>query len=266
MATGQPCSPWVTQDDLCAPCDDLDVDDRFLDMASGLLFQLDGYRYPGVCERTVRPCARPHGRRAMDDAVPAPSGWRWHPSWGSCACSGSCGCAGRRSVELGAFPIVDVAEVVVDGAVVDPALYRVDNRRWLTRLDNPDGTNPGWPTRQDLGQPDTAEGTWSVTFAWGREPPAAGVHAAAVLACELAMACDPALQGQCRLPKTVTSVTREGITMVLSPSDFIDANGKTGIWEVDMFLRADNPGRLRRNSTVWTPGMRRGISQSASGS
>jgi hypothetical protein len=69
------------------------------------------------------------------------------------------------------------------------------------------------------------------------------------------MACQPDLAGQCRLPKSVTSVTAEGVTMVMSPSDFLDKDGKTGLWEVDLFIRAVNPQRSQRQATVWTPGL-----------
>ncbi|MBK9181476.1 MAG: hypothetical protein IPM45_18345 [Acidimicrobiales bacterium] len=82
--------------------------------------------------------------------------------------------------------MVDVVEVVVDGATLDDSLYRLDDRRWLVRLEDPDGSRPGWPASQDLTLPASEPGTWEVTFTWGVRPPAAGVLAAVALAGELA--------------------------------------------------------------------------------
>lgn len=249
------CEPWASEADLCGPCQGEDYESDLttsaalmLQAATDLLFQWSGRRFPGICERKIRPCVaerEPGGLRR-------PSGW--NSGWGICRCMGGCSCPGRRELDLGAYPVREIVEVLVDGDVVDPSLYRLDDQRTLVRLRDPNGSSPGWPSRQNLSLDDTDEGTWSVTFRWGQEPPEAGVHAVAVLACELAMACDPERQEECRLPKNATSVTREGITMVLSPSDFLDRNGNTGLYEVDLFLQAFNPTRERRRPSVWWPG------------
>lgn len=249
-----PCSVWATTDDLCDPCSEesIVVSDANFVLASNLLWAWSGRQYSGICEQTIRPCARRNGRRGMDDAVPG----GWNRSWGTCRCDTSpCGCSGHSSIELGAYPIQDIVEVVIDGQALDTFEYRVDDWRYLVRLADADGARHGWPAWQDLARDDGEDGTWSVTFQWGREIPPEGVRAAAVLACELALQCNPALSTKCRLPKTVTTVSRENVTMVMSPSDFLDKNGKTGIWEIDLFLRAANPERHDRNAAVWTPGM-----------
>lgn len=252
------CEPWADETDLCGPCASPEYEGALatqaalmIDVASDLLFQWSGRRYPGVCERRIRPCVADRGERGLV----RPEGWG--RSWGVCGCSGAaCYCLGRHEIDLGVYPIREIVEVLVDGDPLDPARYRVDDRRSLVRLRDADGTWPTWPARQDLGSDDDAEGTWSVLVRWGEEPPVSGRHAAAVLACELAMACsqDPNVQDACRLPKNATSVTREGITMVLSPSDFLDRNGNTGLYEVDLFLQAVNPNRERRRPAVWWPG------------
>lgn len=251
------CEPWADEEDLCGPCMSPEYEGGLADQAAlmleaatDLLYQWSGRRYPGLCERTVRPCVAERTSAGLS----RPDGWG--RSWGVCRCLGSCSCPGRGEVELGAYPVREIVRVLVDGEELDPSLYRLDDQRTLVRLRDPDGSRPGWPARQDLSRDDTDEGTWSVTFVWGTEPPPAGVHAAAVLACELAMACsqDEAVQGACRLPKNATSVTREGITMVLSPSDFLDRNGNTGLYEIDLFLQAANPTRERRRPSVWWPG------------
>lgn len=250
------CSPWATADDLCSPCDDYDNlsvgAEEFLQAASDFLNEASGGQFPGECPVTVRPCARRYGGyRRMD---PAPPGWS--RGWGVCGCSTDrCSCGGLSSVELGYAPIISIDSVTVDGVELDEDRYRVDDFVRLVRLADADGSNPGWPRCQDLSLPSTEDGTWEVELTWGRMPPQLGVTAAAVLACELALSCNPETQDKCRLPKNATSVTREGLTIVMSPSDFLDKNGKTGLYEVDLFLRAVNPERARRSGTVWTPTM-----------
>lgn len=248
------CSSWIGVGDRCLPCTDEISDEEFerwMLPASNVAYNLSGRQFPGACEvDPIRPCARRIGRRGMDSTPPG-----WHPSWGTCGCGGPCGCAGNREIELGYYPIVEILEVKINGEVLDPSEYRVDNWRTLIRLRDADGRNPGWPTWQELDLDDDQPDTWSVTLTWGREPPPEGVRAAAVLACELAMACNPETAGECRLPKNVTSVTREGVTMVLSPSDFLDKDGKTGLWELDLFIRSVNPNRSQQNASVWAPGL-----------
>src|SRR5581483_9952686 len=101
--------------------------------------------------------------------------------WGTCGCRDQCGCTRLHQIELGAHPIVDVSRVTVDGVdLVPDEQYRVDDWHWLVRMNDPDGTNPGWPVCQDLNLPATEVGTWEVEFSWGRMPPRSGVNACAV--------------------------------------------------------------------------------------
>jgi hypothetical protein len=74
-----------------------------------------------------------------------------------------------------------------------------------------------------------------------------------VLACQLALACQPETQGKCQLPKRVTNVVRQGVSMamVLDPMAFLD-EGKTGIYEVDLFLASEREDR-KRGAAVLTP-------------
>ena len=251
LSTGATCTPWATEADLCSPCNDYSnvgtLAAEMLQAASDVLFELSGRQFPGACEMTIRPEALcSHAERH----VSLPMSRR--------SAGGGCGCANYR-FSLPDYPVVAISQVKVDGAVVDPALYRLDDNRTLVRLADADGSNPGWPTAQRLDLPTTAEDTWSITYSWGRPPPPMGVKAAAVLACELALACDPETVSQCRLPKTATSVTREGVSVVLSPSDFLDKDGKVGLYEVDLFLRAVNPERIRRRASVWHAGMGRSV-------
>lgn len=226
-------------------------------VASQILFFLSGRQYPGVCEDTVRPCARPRHPRWRDWA---PQGWvqTWrHSGWGWAdwipgVSDGGCGHI--STVGLGAYPIVEIVEVLVDSAVVAASAYRVVDDRWLMRVDG-----DGWPACQDLAaDPTTDPDTFSVEFTHGTPPPDMGELAAAVLACELVKSVNG--DDTCRLSRRARSITREQVTAVLLDPGSIVTDGRTGIYEVDLFLEAVNPGRSRRRAAVYTPEMiREGI-------
>jgi hypothetical protein len=125
------------------------------------------------------------------------------------------------------------------------------------RLPDADGVRKGWPCCQDLALPATEPGTFEVAFFYGQEPPKAGKHAAAVLACELALACDGS--DECRLPKRLQSITRQGVTaVVLDAFDFLNRR-RTGLIEVDSFLAAYNPHGLTRRASVINPDLMRPV-------
>ena len=101
---------------------------------------------------------------------------------------------------------------------------------------------------QYLGRASGEEGTLTITYVPGIIPDEAALWAAGVLACEFAKACTG---GKCRLPSGITSVVREGISMVLSAGMFPD--GMTGIREVDAYLVSVNPAAQRYQPLVWSP-------------
>ncbi len=272
------CAPWATIADVCEPCTDYSFDtlllDDMLQASSDILYQLSGSRWPGLCQDTVRPCAR---SLAVDYGRPirppypfgGPYGYwpaaglgNWNPSWGMCMCNRTerSGCSTIPEIQLGAAPVVDIVQVLIDGSVVDPTTYRIDDNRWLVRLASTASTdNPGWPCCQRMDLPTTEKETWAVTFQYGTAPPIGGVKAAAILGCQLALACNPATVGRCRLPQRVTQITRQGVTaIVLDPMAFLD-KGKTGLYEVDLWLESVNPGRLRRAAHVISPDIGRRV-------
>jgi hypothetical protein len=120
-------------------------------------------------------------------------------------------------------------------------------------LPTPDATPTemyGWPTCQQLELPDTQPGTFSVTYTYGADPPTPGILAAKVLAGELALAM---AQLDNALPQRVTSVNRQGVTVaVVDAMDFLKT-GNTGLYEVDLFIKAYNPHGARRYPRVWSP-------------
>lgn len=82
-----------------------------------------------------------------------------------------------------------------------------------------------------------------VTYEYGSEPSKLLNRAIYALAAEFDLADNN--DGNCRLPERVTSVNRQGVSWTLiDPQDFLD-NGRTGIYEVDLAMRAIGSNRAR---------------------
>lgn len=212
---------------------------RAISLAGQTMQLLTGFRVGG-CPVTVRPCMRgcetrtwrAYPVRGYSGSTP------WWPvnlggQWLNIGCgahSDGCSCSRTSEVRL-ASATSEVTEVKVDGAVLDPIHYRLDPGGILVRLDG-----ESWPLCQNLGAPDTEDGTWSITYVPGTPVDGLGAVAAGWLALEYAKA----LIGQdCALPTTVTQVVRLGVTMTLAPGSFPD--GKTGIRIVDDYTARWNP-------------------------
>lgn len=222
-----------------------------IDVASAVLYRLSGRQFAGICTDTVRPIVRWH-RLGI-----APPWW-----WSGPYRDGGLGAfttrdphrPGGPAISLGAYPLHDIIEVRIDGQVIDPDTYRIDDRRWLTRID-PSGI--GWPPDQDLsGDPATDPNTFQVHFRFGQPPDRGGVDSAKILAIELAK---HASGDTCNLPERITSIQTPGMALaVLDPWAFLD-KGRTGIYEVDLWLSAVNPSGLRRRSQVLSPNRQRPV-------
>lgn len=247
-----PCADWITGDEVfdCGPCvtDDPDhaLADEMAEVASRVLWNLSGRRWPGVCSAVVRPCRRSTGWNP-------PSWWErtWQPSWGWCSCGApsvtECGCGSESEITLGGTPIVAVSEVRVDGVALAASAYRVDDFRRLVRIDG-----SGWPCCQDLtADPASEDNTFQVTFTYGAAPPLAGEMAAKRLACEMYRACaNP--DGDCELPERIRSIVRNGMEVgFIDPMEFL-AEGKTGIYSVDVWLESERYG-ARTGAVVASP-------------
>ncbi len=97
-----------------------------------------------------------------------------------------------------------------------------------------------------------------ITYAYGVPVPTAGKMAARKLAIEFARLW--AGDDTCELPQRVTSVSRQGVSYtILDNQEFIDEL-RTGLYEIDLFLKTVNPDNARRKSKVFsvdTPRARR---------
>jgi hypothetical protein len=260
---GLPCQPWVDEQTVRDCCTGVAATQDLaypILVASDVLWRMSGRQFGGLCTQTVRPCSSYSDNGVYLGNYVGLGGWsEWGwPMWyaGGCTCNRprECGCSRVSEIQLGASPIAYVSQVLVDGAVLPATRYRVDDRRWLVRLNDADGTNPGWQCCQDMNLPTTAVDTFAVTFTAGEPPPPSGVMAATELACQIGLACAGA--SQCRLPQRLQSLTRQGVSAsFFDPQDFLTEN-RTGLYLVDLFLQAVNPHRLQRRAAVVSPDTR----------
>ncbi len=247
--SGGLCSPWATTDDVCAPCDDLDTEllDGWLEVSSSILFELTGRRWPGECTEVVYPT----GRECME-WLGVRNGMPYAPK--------------RKGLRLPGYPVVEVEEVLIDGEVVDPDRYRVDDSRWLVYIPPvpySSGDRQGWPFSNDPSLALDSEGTWSVEYSYGTLPPPGGKEHASTLGCELARSCAPDAEGTCRLPARVSTITRQQVTMAILDPLTLFADGLTGLPEVDMWVAAMNLGVARRPAGLVVPGRRPSVRRSS---
>ena len=253
-----PCTDWITEEDVLACCDVEAssglIFSQVIVQAQNLLYQLSGRKYAGLCGPIkVRPCRDNCSCFPAQRLAYASGGSRliWTGSyWGWGDDSRNCGCGCLSQVKLSGFPVQVITEVRVNGEALAGDAYRLDENRYLTRVD---GSN--WPSCQDLSLDDTEDGTFSVSYGYGASPPEEGVAAAAQLACEIYKQC---LGQECALPTGATRVARQGVTIERQffARDPITKSWRTGLALVDMFLNAHNPHGLLRRPVFWAPGRR----------
>ena len=220
---------------------------RAMALAVQSLRMLTAYRMGG-CPVVVRPATQRCRSRTWA-AYPVTGTAPWQPvsiggEWLNLSCghSAPCGCLATREVRLPG-PATHVVEVKVDGMTLDESAYRLDPGGRLVRLDG-----EGWPLCQNLADPDTALGTWSVTYLSGAPIDGLGAYVTGLLTVEFLNACTG---GNCRLPTTVSQVVRNGVTLTMAPGAF--PGGLTGIQEVDVWVQSINPNRHRIAPSVWSP-------------
>jgi hypothetical protein len=210
-ADGFPCADWTTVEEVqaCPPGDKLDpaVIEAQIPVASEVLFNLNKRRYPGECTTTQTLCS-------------------------TCRCRATCCCEPKEAVRLpGRYPALEVSSVIVDGVLLDPSAYILLNGRWLTRIDG-----GRWPRCNDVTDADSFEVEW----VFGRAVTPGGRNAASKLVAEMGAACSNL---DCQIPQRVTTIQREGVTYTIIDSFNMLTEGRTGVYEVDLWLIADQYGR-----------------------
>lgn len=235
------CSAWATLADVPEEYRDDGtngkVNDDDLMIASVTLWRMSGRRWRGGgCSETATL------RSYQGD-------WPWHRSWGSCSCwrptaSGewvsdptwSDAHYAPLAIRL-PREAATVTQILIDGAVFTD---------WVQSA----GGKGVWVSRIDGGTWDMCGDSTEIAYTFGSPPPLDGKQAAVALAIELWRwrIVDP----QCRLPQRMQNVTRQGITISVDSMEYLD-KGRTGIMQVDLFLRSVNPRSKGRTGRVWSP-------------
>lgn len=257
-----PCTGWpviwgACESDILAISGSAAVTGIAVQAATEVLYALSGRQF-GVCQLTVRPCRR---ECSGDGWGYGGFGgwWEWgqwprplfyQGTWYNIMC-GNCGNGGGRSCSCQYVsevwlpsPVSSVAQVKVDGVILDPSAYRVDDWRLLVRTDG-----HIWPICQDLTKSDSATGTWSVTVNFGQDVPVLGQVAVGELACQITKL----ILGDksCMLPKPVQQLVRQGVTLNFLDPNEVFANGRIGLYIGDLFITTTNPHGLAERSQVY---------------
>jgi hypothetical protein len=203
-----------------------------LEMASSLLVAMTGYLYPGVHQVTEMYNTRNTLGSGMERYAATWAGTPYPTINSGCECD-TCGVLHR--IRLRGQPIRHLFEVIVDGRKLLPTDYVLLDHSVI-----------GFLTSSAC-----CAGCVTVRYEYGAPPPPAGRYSAIKLANELLSSRDP--DGDCTLPQRVTSVSRQGVSWtLLDPQDFLE-DGRTGIYEVDLFLRTYNPSHALRPARVFSP-------------
>lgn len=256
-----PCSPLTDWEPIW--CETLSpavaaVTGDAVQMAAEVLWILSGQRF-GLCEVTIRPCRNEcwDGYNGWNQWWPGVGGtygiagggprpWWYNGVWYNVcgSCPGSCSCTLIDEALLPA-PTREVIEVKLDGIVMDPSTYRVDENRKLVRVDG-----QLWPMCQDMAATDDQPGTWSVTITVGEDVPMLARRAMGQLAAEIAKDC---AGEDCSLsPYEITSISRQGVNMSFgSPNEVDPVVGQMGLRWVSLFLNTYNPNGLKRRGKVY---------------
>jgi hypothetical protein len=243
------CGPWATVEDVPEKWRGDKADDqwaRWLLVASETLFHLSGEKWRGAgCTYTAE--LRGHPPEQGSGA------WPYYRSWGMTHSSPSYWWFPLASVawwpvyrETDPMPyavrlphdeVTEIVSVTMNGTALDPTTYRLARGNWLERTDG-----RSWTAWFDH---------LVVEYGYGNAPTEAGVQACLTLANEIGKAeCG---DNTCRLPKRVTSITRQGVSIaVIDSMDFFKIR-KTGLPDVDLWLTAVNPNGRQRRARVLSP-------------
>jgi hypothetical protein len=239
------CASWASYDPA--------VQDLALSIATTVMWAATGRRF-GPCQVTVRPC---QSRERAETYRAFPVWWSsaefggmftfpllFDGTWSNCGCGNGCCCRPHCEILLDG-PVASIIEIMMHGEVVPSTEYRVDVVEGTYRLVK---TSAGcWPTCQDFDQAGTGDKAFQVTYARGAGVPPALTGATALLACNLGK---QLAGGDCGLPPRLSSLTRQGVSAEFIASAVDVDVFETGINEVDMVIRALNPGRRTRPPVV----------------
>jgi hypothetical protein len=248
-----PCDWDIDPSELCSDWSGYSavVQDAAIHLATAFLWGATGRQY-GPCPITIRPnqerCVADSYRvypvwPGQDPAVSGP--YIVDGQWRNCGCGSRCCCQPECAIVLRG-PVNSITEVLVDGAVVDPSSYRVDETQGAYHLVRLDGVC--WPTCQDYQVEGDEVGSFEITYEIGKDIPPSLEVAAMILACEYGKSLTG---GVCRLPAKMTRLSRQGVEVEVEPP--APDSGKTGIKEVDDVISILNPSRRVSPPVILSP-------------
>jgi hypothetical protein len=245
-----PCSGWNVD---VGCCPDWDTYDASLQTAAAeygafTVWAATGRRF-GVCPRTVRPCGKTCSNQGIYGYYWSEGTWMpyiLNGEWRNFMCG--CGCCQPACQVWLPGPVASITSVTLDGSVVDPSTYRVDNGQWLVRTHDA-SVDDCWPVCQDYNL-DTGTNTFFVEYMQGYAVPSILQRAAGELACEWVKSC---LGLPCRLPQRVTSVARQGVSITMVSVEELLRHGLTGVQTVDQVIRNFNPYGLVSRMGISSP-------------
>lgn len=134
-------------------------------------------------------------------------------------------------------PVGVIEEVRVGGVVLDAVNYRLENGNLLVRIDG-----GAWPAEQG--------DDFTVSYFNSHPVDEMGANAGGIMAFEW-LKLITGSKTSCRLPPSVTNVTRQGLTFSIARGMFPD--GLTGIPEIDAYIMLFNPWGLKVAPRVYSP-------------
>jgi hypothetical protein len=258
-----PCFPWTTADGVrsaVAGVDPLADLTEWIEAGSEVLYNLTGRQFKGLCRATIRP-----GHESCScGGLCSAHAWGW-PFSGGFGYYGSVGFYGpfhvgqegprntllcASEIDLGHEARL-VESIKIDGAEIDPTTWRLDPLGKLVRQPDASGNRLCWPCCSRVDLPSGQPGTFEVRYLYGQDPPSSVVMAVNVLAGEFWLGSNPGTAGQCKLPKFVQTLTRQGMTSTfITDVSVILGKGFTGVPIVDQIVAAFNPNHLTRRARV----------------
>lgn len=227
---------WCTVRDLGPEWENSDYAQEAVKAASYLMWTLSGRKYTGtttVTERYVRFTPLINTRLLMEASVISSRvnrAMQIVEPWVSA----------ETRIRLRGQPVQSVDVIRnVDGAIVTPDSYYLVDRSTLQF------------SKGALIVPADIE----ITYTYGGEPPSLGKMAARRVAIEFVKLWEG--DTDCALPQRVTSISRQGVSYtVLDSQDFLEEM-RLGIYEIDLFLKANNPNKAQKRSKVFSPDISR---------
>ena len=222
---------WITEADTHSPADPAAT--YAVEAACWILYKLTAEKYPGITDRTEyygqeNSCVSCLGGLIEGSeyfqSLLSDHAHIWYTS------------VEIRKIRLRGYPVRTVDSVTYGGTVLDPSQYRIENGKYLVRTDR-----SCWNMTTGL----------AITYTAGVNAPEAGRQAAIRLANEFILA--NTSPTECSLPERVTNISRQGVDYTLLDSQDFLQNGRTGIYEIDLFIIAANPGQARKKPRVFSP-------------